>query len=280
MPTGANLTGALTGRVREALEARIASGSLAPGQQLPTERELSETFGVSRVTVRRAIASLTESGLVHAIQGRGTFVDLGTSGRAAQRACSASTTWSARHVAVSSQAIEATVRPATISEAEDFQIAPGAELFALERLRMLDDLPVALDFTLVPVALEPALPGLDWEVASLYSALADSRASAGCGRLLGRGATSRRPRGPTAGDCRRHAPARGRLENLRPRRTTHRLRSDLLPRRPLPLPQPTDGRAAGAEVVRPRAGGLIAARPARSMRSAECRCWHTNWYYW
>ena len=72
---------------------------------------------------------------------------------------------------VSAQVIEATVRPATISEAEDFEIAPGAELFALERLRTLDDLPVALDFTLVPVALEPALPGLDWEVASLYSAL-------------------------------------------------------------------------------------------------------------
>ena len=168
--TGANPTGALTGRVREALKAEIASGSMGPGQQLPTERELSETFGVSRVTVRRAIASLTESGLVHAIQGRGTFV---TSEPLAEppNGLLSFHDMVGENVAVSSQAIEATVRPATISEAEDFQIAPGAELFALERLRMLDDLPVALDFTLVPVALEPALPGLDWEVASLYSAL-------------------------------------------------------------------------------------------------------------
>ncbi len=156
--------------MREALQARIASGSLGPGQQLPTERELSETFGVSRVTVRRAIASLAESGLVHAIQGRGTFV---TSEPLAEppNALLSFHEMVGENVAVGARVMEATVRPATISEAEDFQIAPGAELLALERLRMLDDLPVALDFTLVPVALEPALPGLDWGGASLYSAL-------------------------------------------------------------------------------------------------------------
>jgi len=168
--TGAHLAGELTGRVREALEAQIDSGSLGPGQQLPTERELSETFGVSRVTVRRAIASLTESGLVHAIQGRGTFV---TSEPLAEppNALLSFHDMVGENVAVSSQVIEATVRPATISEAKDFQIAPGADLFALERLRTLDGLPVALDFTLVPVALVSALPELDWEVASRYSAL-------------------------------------------------------------------------------------------------------------
>jgi GntR family transcriptional regulator len=167
---GANRTGALTGRVREALESRIASGSLRPGQQLPTERELSEMFGVSRVTVRRAIASLAESGVVHAIQGRGTFV---TSEPLAEppNALLSFHDMVGENVAVSSRVIEATVRPATISEAENFQVAPGASLFALERLRVLDEFPVALDFTLVPVALESALPELDWEVASLYSAL-------------------------------------------------------------------------------------------------------------
>ena len=67
--------------------------------------------------------------------------------------------------------IESAVRPATIGDAEEFQIAPGATCFAPERLRMLDELPVALDFTLVPVALDSLLPGLDWGVASLCAAL-------------------------------------------------------------------------------------------------------------
>jgi GntR family transcriptional regulator len=168
-----HVTGTLTVRVREDLAARIRSGSLAPGQQLPTERELSEAFGVSRVTVRRAIASLTESGLVHAVQGRGTFV---TSEHLAEppNALMSFHDMAGDRVEVGAEVIETSVRPATITEAEDFQIAPGAELFALERLRTLDQLPVALDFTLVPVVLDPGLPGFDWRVASLYTALGEA----------------------------------------------------------------------------------------------------------
>ena len=165
-------TGALTGRVRDALAARISSGDLAPGQQLPTERELSESFEVSRVTVRRAIAALSEAGMVYAIQGRGTFVASEPLTEPPNMLLSFHDLAAGDNVVVGAQVIEKAVRPATISEAEDFEIAPGAELLTLERLRTLDDLPVALDVTIVPVALDPSLPGLDWRVASLYSSLA------------------------------------------------------------------------------------------------------------
>jgi GntR family transcriptional regulator len=165
------VTGALTERVREAIAARIASGELAPGHQLPTERELSETFGVSRVTVRRAIALLAESGLVYAIQGRGTYVAPEHLAEPPNALMSFHDLAAGNTVAVGATVVSATVRPATISEAEDFQIAPGAELYALERLRTLDDLPVAIDYTLVPLALNPAMPKLDWTTASLYSTL-------------------------------------------------------------------------------------------------------------
>ncbi len=166
-----NATGALTERVREAITARIASGNLAPGHQLPTERELSETFGVSRVTIRRAIALLAESGLVYAIQGRGTYVAPEHLAEPPNALMSFHELAASDSVAVGATVISATVRPATIAEAEDFQIAPGAGLYALERLRTLDDLPVAIDFTLVPLALDPALPELDWATASLYTTL-------------------------------------------------------------------------------------------------------------
>ena len=67
--------GRLTERVRDDLAQRISRQDLGPGAQLPTERDLSVEYGVSRVTVRRALALLTEEGLVYAIQGRGTFVN-------------------------------------------------------------------------------------------------------------------------------------------------------------------------------------------------------------
>jgi GntR family transcriptional regulator len=56
------------------LHDEIARGALAPGDPLPTEQVLCEQFRVSRVTVRRALASLAEQGYIERRQGVGTFV--------------------------------------------------------------------------------------------------------------------------------------------------------------------------------------------------------------
>lgn len=60
--------------VRLQIEQAIRRGDFAPGERLPSERELVETFGVSRVSVREAIRSLEAVGLVRVFQGRGAFV--------------------------------------------------------------------------------------------------------------------------------------------------------------------------------------------------------------
>ena len=60
----------------------ISGGRFKAGERLPTERELSETFGVSRNVVREAIARLTFEGTVEPRQGSGVFV-LGTNAIAA-----------------------------------------------------------------------------------------------------------------------------------------------------------------------------------------------------
>lgn len=56
------------------LKEQIAHGLYAPGSSIPTEEKLCETFGVSRITVRRAIADLQQMGLLDRQPGRGTFV--------------------------------------------------------------------------------------------------------------------------------------------------------------------------------------------------------------
>ena len=63
-----------TRQVREQLQAAIESGEFAPGSLLPSERVLCATFGVSRVSVREAIAGLEAMGLVTVQHGRGAFV--------------------------------------------------------------------------------------------------------------------------------------------------------------------------------------------------------------
>jgi len=57
-----------------ALRGRIARGELTPGQRLPSEAELGIAYNISRITVRKAIAALTEENAVVRSQGRGTFV--------------------------------------------------------------------------------------------------------------------------------------------------------------------------------------------------------------
>lgn len=61
-------------RVSRALEERIRRGSIAPGAALPTEVQLCDSFGVSRITVRRALEELVQRRLVVRRRGVGTFV--------------------------------------------------------------------------------------------------------------------------------------------------------------------------------------------------------------
>src|SRR5580693_1260231 len=66
---------ALWRRIADDLEQSIAQGTFQAGSKLPAETEIAERFGVNRHTVRRAIAALTERGLVRAERGSGTYVE-------------------------------------------------------------------------------------------------------------------------------------------------------------------------------------------------------------
>ena len=61
-------------QLADRIKRQIADGVYPPGSQIPTESALSKSFGISPMTVRRAIGLLTEEGLLKASQGRGTFV--------------------------------------------------------------------------------------------------------------------------------------------------------------------------------------------------------------
>jgi len=64
----------LADQVVESLKQEIIEGRLNSGAKLPTERELSERFGVSRTVIREATKSLEQSGLIIVQPGRGTSV--------------------------------------------------------------------------------------------------------------------------------------------------------------------------------------------------------------
>jgi GntR family transcriptional regulator len=61
-------------RVANDIASRIATGELAPGARLLSERDLAAYYGVAFHTVRHAIQILRERGLIVSVHGRGTFV--------------------------------------------------------------------------------------------------------------------------------------------------------------------------------------------------------------
>ena len=108
---------------------QIAQGELAPGAQLPSERSLCDQLHVSRTTVRRALAALSEDGLVESAPGRGTFVTGGPLIEPANGLLSFTELGRRRGLKPTARVLEQGVRAATYDESERFRIAPGAELF-------------------------------------------------------------------------------------------------------------------------------------------------------
>ena len=60
----------LFAQVRDTLKANIAEGHLAPGDKLPSEAALEQRFGVSRVTIRQALAELQKLDLIDKVNGK------------------------------------------------------------------------------------------------------------------------------------------------------------------------------------------------------------------
>jgi GntR family transcriptional regulator len=149
----------------------IAAGKLGPGTRLPAERVLCRRLSVGRATVRRAMHELAKDGLVESSVGRGTFVSAGTVSECSNELISFTDLGASRGLPTSSRVLDCRVRPATIDEADAFNIAPGGDLFEIERLRLLDGLPFVIMRSRVPVSRAAALPSVDFTSGSLYETL-------------------------------------------------------------------------------------------------------------
>jgi len=153
--------------LQRALAEVIDAGMLKPGDALPGERVLAEQLGVSRVTVRRAIAGLVESGMLTQRRGAGTFIAERIV-KSFSRLTSFSDDLRARGLLSRSAFLERAVGAATPEEAMGLDLSPGAAVVRLYRLRFAGERPLVVERTAVPHDLlaDPAAVGN-----SLYDAL-------------------------------------------------------------------------------------------------------------
>lgn len=150
---------------------QVQNGTLAGGARIPPERELLAKLAISRVTLRRALQSLVEDGVLTASHGRGWFVSSDAPREFPNTLESFTETARRLGLTPSSDVLRAEVAPATLDEAEELGIAPGLPVFHLDRIRRLDDVPVAVDTSFFTASLRSDFSGVDFRTASLFQLL-------------------------------------------------------------------------------------------------------------
>ena len=159
------------------IKAQVIQDYIAPSDapdMLPSERELSERYSVSRPTIRKALMTLSDEGKLDKASGRGylrrstkpkytdhelnTFIgffeDVNEQGKNTH-----------------SKVIQQTVQPASAEVAEHLAIDEGDMIFVLERIRFVDDTPVCIAKSCLPLALVPDIADHDFTSESLFSVL-------------------------------------------------------------------------------------------------------------
>jgi GntR family transcriptional regulator, phosphonate transport system regulatory protein len=138
---------ALWRQVADGIERGIADGSFVAGEKLPGEMEIAETYRVNRHTVRRALATLAERGLVRAERGSGTYVEAARLAYPLRSRTRFSEIVGAGGREPRGQLIDASEEPATRELARQLGLKSGAPLIRIEALRLADRTPVCISTT-------------------------------------------------------------------------------------------------------------------------------------
>lgn len=137
-------------QLRDALERAIRGGAYPPGSALPSERELGERLGLSRMTVRRALEELVQANVIEQRRGSGTFVR----GRRVEQPTDVllGYTEEARLLGFrpGSVLFDARLVPADEAVASALRVEPGTPVLRLNRLRTADDEPLAVQASHLP----------------------------------------------------------------------------------------------------------------------------------
>lgn len=155
-------------QIYDLLRGKIESGLYAPGDQLPTEAELSAEFAVSRITVKQAIQMLVNDGVLTRQQGKGTFVTKPKVQRKFKGLISFHDEMRQRGFAPSTKVLDFGVIPARRVVAQALGIGEGEKVVFLKRLRFADGEVMAVQTSYIAYAL---CPGLTEKVSNLEGSL-------------------------------------------------------------------------------------------------------------
>jgi GntR family transcriptional regulator len=159
--------GPLYQRLGDALRDALRDQVLKPNEALPPERDLAADLSVSRITLRKALDSLVDEGLLVRRHGAGTFV-AGRVEKQFAKLSSFTEDMAARGRRVRSEWLNRTTAAVTPEESLTLGLSPGTEVYRFHRIRFADDTPMAIEYSTIAGF---GLASADDVGASLYQAL-------------------------------------------------------------------------------------------------------------
>lgn len=157
-------------QLEEKLQHEIETGERPAGSRLPTENELSETYHVSRVTVRKALAGLSELGYLDRKSGKGTFVAEKKLHRSITEVISFTDMCRMMNATAGAKTIKIALEEPSEREIKEMSLKPGEKILVLERIRYMDDGPVIIELNKFPESFS-FLFGEDLNDTSLFELL-------------------------------------------------------------------------------------------------------------
>jgi GntR family transcriptional regulator len=154
------------------LKEKVRLGIWAAGDQIPGEQDLCELYGVSRTVVRQALRELELEGVINRRKGKGTFISLPKiSEGLAQKLTGFYQDMVERGLNPTTKVLHQKISPSNEKVAHFLNIKPGEKVIDILRLRFINEEPIQLVATFIPVEICPTLANVDLTNRSLYEYL-------------------------------------------------------------------------------------------------------------
>jgi GntR family mannosyl-D-glycerate transport/metabolism transcriptional repressor len=144
-------------KIADTIREKIRDNEYKVGEALPTEAQLGAAFSASRVTIRQALKLLIENEELESIQGSGTYVKENKVNYDIYNQSTFNEKWAHLNVTPHSKVIIFEIIPASISMAEHLNIDESDQIFHVKRVRCLEDHPITVEETWMPLYLFPDL---------------------------------------------------------------------------------------------------------------------------
>lgn len=155
----APVVGPAAQEARRRLLDQIRTGQLRAGERLGAERDLAAALGVSRSTVRQALAALEHAGVVRRVPGRGggTFVGQPKVDRDLSQVVGVPALLRQQGMTAGTRVVSTALTAADEASSAALQLEPGAYVLDVVRIRLADGTPISLEHLRLPAAMFPDL---------------------------------------------------------------------------------------------------------------------------